>query len=155
MTSNLKTMLSINLERRQDTESIRRETYNILDYIGDIGGVMGFLAAIGVFIVGGFSDFMGKGYFISHMYTERIGEPQNHEVPADRVKHDLKTRGPIEKPNLFTMIKGCFCCEKRHKTFMRLQKEGNEKVEKDQDYKLLLKKLNYLNLLTSSVVTRE
>jgi hypothetical protein len=120
MTSNLKTMLSINLQREQASESIRRETYSIIDYVGDIGGVMGFLVTIGVFFVGKFSDFMGKGNFISHLYSERIGHPQDSEVPAERVKHDLKTRGPIEKPNLFTMIKGFFCCEKRHKTFMRL-----------------------------------
>lgn len=68
--SDINKIVGLKILRQFDTETIHRETYDLLEYLGDVGGLMGLLCSIGMWMVGWFSTFMAKGYFISKLYYQ-------------------------------------------------------------------------------------
>lgn len=63
---------------------ISRSVYDVLNFLGDIGGLSGILGSIGDLLVARFANFMGVGYFMQQLfYTYRNKEGQFSESDTD------------------------------------------------------------------------
>lgn len=59
--------MSVSFELGKDLRQINRQTYSLLDWLGDVGGLLEALFAIGDFIIGPFASYALKAKIVSMM----------------------------------------------------------------------------------------
>ena len=82
-------------DNRYDIYSLK--TYSFLDLLGDLGGLFGSLSAIGLAVVGFFSDRMFVSDIMKKIYQIRKPKQNNH------IQHQLKIQSnacTINRPSL-------------------------------------------------------
>lgn len=53
----------------------------------------------------------------------------------------IKNKKRLDVPSLSEMLLGFLTCSKKYKRFLRLQKHGDRRAERDQDFVYVLKRL--------------
>lgn len=59
--------MSVSFELSKDLRQINRQTYSFLDWLGDVGGLLEALFAIGDLFIGPFASFALKAKIVSMM----------------------------------------------------------------------------------------
>ncbi len=67
--------LQINLS--YDQTIINRQTYDLLLFLGDVGGLNGALVILGAFLVGWFSVFNAESFIVTTLYVQSSAMFQN------------------------------------------------------------------------------
>lgn len=60
-----------------DRTVVGRSVYDILNFLGDVGGLQGILGDFGGYLVSSAASFVGVGYFVSSMFYTRHATSQS------------------------------------------------------------------------------
>ncbi len=97
-----------------DQTVFTRQNYDILNWIGDVGGLDSALYIIGVLIISGYSEFNAYGFLMSqsnevfqNIRSSIIPQQTNNCFNKSQTKRDLKERSLIElkKKSLTRILK--------------------------------------------------
>ena len=66
---------SVEINFQQDQKVTTRQTYGILDWLGDIGGLIDFLFLIFSMILGPYTSFMQKSLLLSKIFSFQASNP--------------------------------------------------------------------------------
>ena len=126
--------------RSFDEEVIQRETYDILNFLGDVGGLETVLTIVGGFIIASLINFITQSRFFEKLYYYRPSDNLNVVQPT------LESQTYMDSLEVFSLhhkivknFKGlkkiilpkwcCRCRSKDNRKFMKLYKKGSSRLD--------------------------
>jgi hypothetical protein len=78
--------MGLSFVRDLNLYQINRSTYDILNFLGDIGGLLDILTIIGFSFVGSIQTYNLNSYLIRHLFHERRSEKPRLQMSAKEIK---------------------------------------------------------------------
>ena len=132
---------SIELNFSQDLQTINRQTYSVLDWLGDMGGLIDAIYILGMSLLSPFSYFALKTKLLYTIFRYRLSDTglrktmrsyeksyyDNRESLLSSIKHDFQKMKPIKIFSFFAYM----CCWRSRENKILLKAESSLMKEMD------------------------